>query len=120
MSKYKECQRPFSPCWCETRPKNPHCKNVPSVPIESDFFSILILFLIVVFLAVRHDFKFRKKLSDKPKLRMTPEELKKLNHVFNEVNKKDSDYLLKFLYVFLVIGIIGWVAFVIHVIKQSL
>lgn len=43
--KFSECQRPFSPCWCETRQNNTHCKNAPSVPIDDPVFIIIMIFL---------------------------------------------------------------------------
>lgn len=48
--KFSECQRPFSPCWCETRPNNPHCNSIVSLPIESDLFSCLIIVAILIYL----------------------------------------------------------------------
>jgi len=43
MGKFDECQRPFSHCWCESRPNNPHCKSViPSVPINDNSFLIML------------------------------------------------------------------------------
>lgn len=32
--------QPFTKCWCETRPNNPHCK---SVPLDNTLFVILLL-----------------------------------------------------------------------------
>jgi hypothetical protein len=41
-----ECDIPFTPCWCETRPNNPKCKEIDAVPLESGYFSLLILVMI--------------------------------------------------------------------------
>jgi len=40
MTPPEPCKKPFSPCWCETRPNNPHC-DVASVPIDSALFAII-------------------------------------------------------------------------------
>lgn len=47
--KFSECQRPFSPCWCETRQNNPHCKTAPSVPIQSDLFTLILVVAIFIY-----------------------------------------------------------------------
>jgi len=37
---------PKTDCWCETRPNHPDC--VPALPIESVFFGMLIIILIII------------------------------------------------------------------------
>jgi len=37
---------PKTECWCETRPNHPDC--VPYLPIESVFFGMLIIILIII------------------------------------------------------------------------
>lgn len=32
----KPCREPFTECWCETRPNNPHCDKY-GVPIDDGF-----------------------------------------------------------------------------------
>ena len=41
-----DCREPFTPCWCESRPNNPHCKDVNSVPIDNLLLLILIAFIL--------------------------------------------------------------------------
>jgi hypothetical protein len=50
MEKFSECNTPFTKCWCETRPKNPHCKDsdVIELPIDSLFLSITIVIAIIL------------------------------------------------------------------------
>lgn len=43
---------PFSECWCETRPNNPHCAQ--SVPIDTYIPFVLILTVVVAY------YKFKK------------------------------------------------------------
>lgn len=43
------CQKPFTPCWCETRPNNPHC-DVTSVPIDNVWFAIALTTAILIYL----------------------------------------------------------------------
>ena len=40
---------PFTPCWCETRPNHPQCKQ--TVPIDNNYFTIfsIVVILFVVF-----------------------------------------------------------------------
>lgn len=34
---------PFSPCWCQSHPNHPHCRNVPTpVPID-DYLWVLVV-----------------------------------------------------------------------------
>lgn len=47
--KFSECQRPFSPCWCETRQNNTHCKNAPSAPIDDPVFIIFAIVVISIY-----------------------------------------------------------------------
>lgn len=56
MEKYSECQKPFSPCWCESRPNNPHCKDVISVSIDSSILVGLLIstIIIVAFLKIKN------------------------------------------------------------------
>ena len=38
-SKGLDCQIPFSDCWCETRPNNPHCKDdAPAANLDLKWF----------------------------------------------------------------------------------
>lgn len=39
---------PFTPCWCELNPNNPHCK--PSVPLKNNSLTLIIIFGIVFYI----------------------------------------------------------------------
>lgn len=57
MKPPEPCQKPFSPCWCETRPNNPHCTQ--SLSIKNDFLAVLIVVGILIYMRVI----FNKKLK---------------------------------------------------------
>jgi hypothetical protein len=46
---------PFTPCWCEIHPNNPHCTS--NVPINNKGFIITIIFLIIIYLITKNIFK---------------------------------------------------------------
>lgn len=43
------CNQPFTPCWCASRPNHPKCKDVETVPIHDYYFDITIFGLIIIF-----------------------------------------------------------------------
>lgn len=46
-----DCRVPFTPCWCERRPNNPHCQDqAVNASIESDLFIPLLLIGILIFI----------------------------------------------------------------------
>lgn len=49
------CREPFTPCWCESRPNHPKCKDVEPVPINSGMIIILIILAIII------GFKYKSK-----------------------------------------------------------
>lgn len=57
--KFSECNTPFTKCWCEAVPgrqNNPHCKSLPSVPIDNPALIIGMIFLgILVFLKINNN-----------------------------------------------------------------
>lgn len=71
------CQEPFTPCWCESRPNNPHCKDVVSVPITNYPLSIIAVISILIVIYNRM----------KPKVKITVSEIEKLNAISKEVKK---------------------------------
>jgi len=50
MKPPKPCQEPFSPCWCETRPNNPHCAD--ALPIDSYECGLIITAGILIYLII--------------------------------------------------------------------
>lgn len=57
------CQEPFTPCWCETRPNNPHC-DVVSVPIQSDFLTFVIVAGIFIYMLYIFNLKPRELTAE--------------------------------------------------------
>lgn len=53
MNKFDECLRPFSSCWCESRPNNPHCNNQQELSIDNNLYIGLILISIFIYLLIR-------------------------------------------------------------------
>lgn len=43
------CREPFTPCWCESRPNNPHCAD--ALPIDNMLFTIIIASIIILYVA---------------------------------------------------------------------
>jgi len=43
------CREPFTPCWCESRPNNPNCKDVDNVPIDNGLYLLIIAAIILIF-----------------------------------------------------------------------
>lgn len=62
MNKFDECQKPFTPCWCSVagRENNPHCKNVPSVPIDDPIYFLILGLMTIIFLII----KFKPKQNE--------------------------------------------------------
>jgi len=44
-----EYQTRFTPCWCESRPKNPNCNDVgePASSIDNPIYGITIIFIFI-------------------------------------------------------------------------
>ena len=58
-----ECQTPFTPCWCETRPNNKHCRDQPPAATIDDY-SPIVLIIVGVFILIK---SIRSKIKSKIK-----------------------------------------------------
>lgn len=79
--KFSECNTPFTKCWCEAVPgrqNNPKCKSlVPSVSIESELLTFIIVAGILAFISLFTN-AFRDKFKDIEEIEtINPKEFKK-------------------------------------------
>jgi len=80
------CREPFTPCWCESRPNNPHCTD--ALPIDNPILITASIILIIIY-----TFYIMK-----PKVKITVSEIDKMNAISKEVNRSWFDKVSTFLW----------------------